>query len=563
MIAEDAEPWVAGQLALALLAVDPAGLGGVVLRARASPVRDACLAGLPPPLDSVRRIAPGIADEQLYSGIDLAATLAMGRLIRSAGILARPATLMLCMAERCPPGLAARLGQALDQRAGHAVIALDEGAEPEERAPATLTDRLAFRLDLDGIRAADLAHLPLSEPDFAAARERLSSVIVPDEALVALTVTALRFGILSLRAPTMAAAAARAQAALMGRHTVADEDLQIAVQLVYAHRATITPADDNQPDTPEPPPPDDQPEPQSDDNSGPSPDALAELLIAAAHAVLPPGLDAALQGAKAAAGAKGAGGAGGKRVNRQRGRPLPARPGRISAAEKIDLIATLRAAAPWQPIRRRTQGCDADRLLIRPGDVHIRRFEERSDRVVIFVVDASGSAAMARLAEAKGAVELMLADAYARRDQVALIAFRKDGADLMLPPTRSLVQTKRRLAGLPGGGGTPLAAGLMAGHDLAQRVARQGQSPALAILTDGRANVPFPPRTGRAAATEDAEKTARLIAATGTPVALLDTGNRPTPALRDLAMTMGGHYVPLPRADSAGLTRAVETALAR
>jgi magnesium chelatase subunit D len=79
------------------------------------------------------------------------------------------------------------------------------------------------------------------------------------------------------------------------------------------------------------------------------------------------------------------------------------------------------------------------------SDVRVRQFEERSDRAIIFVVDASGSAALARLAEAKGAIELLLGEAYARRDHVALVAFRGDGADILLPPTRSLVQTKRRL----------------------------------------------------------------------------------------------------------------------
>jgi magnesium chelatase subunit D len=560
MIADSTEPWVTGQLALALLAVDPAGLGGVVLRARAGPVRDACLGALPEALGPVRRIAPGIADDQLYSGIDLAATLATGRVVRSAGLLARPATLMLCMAERCPAGLAARLGQTLDTRAGHALIMLDEGAEPDEHAPHALAERVAFRIDLDGRRAADMATLTLGEAQFDTARRRLDAVSLPDEALVALTVTAARLGIHSARAPLMAVACARANAALMGRAAVGEDDLQIAVQLVYAHRATMIPAEEE--DSPSEPQQDSEPDdqPQSDD-TGPSPEALADILVAAAHAVLPPGIEAALAASKASAVSKGAGGAGGRRITRQRGRPLPARPGRISAAARIDLITTLRSAAPWQPIRRRAAPERAG-LIIRPEDIHIRRFEERSDRVVIFVVDASGSAAMARLAEAKGAVELMLADAYARRDQVALIAFRGDGADLMLPPTRSLVQTKRRLAGLPGGGGTPLAAGLMAGHDLATRVRRQGATPALAVLTDGRANVPLPPRSGRAAAAEDADRAARLIAMDRTPAALVDTGNRPTPALALLAARMGGQYIALPRADAHGLTRAVGTALA-
>jgi magnesium chelatase subunit D len=92
-----------------------------------------------------------------------------------------------------------------------------------------------------------------------------------------------------------------------------------------------------------------------------------------------------------------------------------------------------------------------------PDDFRVTRYKQRSETTTIFVVDASGSAALHRLAEAKGAVELLLADCYVRRDRVAMIAFRGPGAELLLPPTRSLVRAKRSLAGLPGGGGTPLA----------------------------------------------------------------------------------------------------------
>src|SRR4029450_5166679 len=114
-------------------------------------------------------------------------------------------------------------------------------------------------------------------------------------------------------------------------------------------------------------------------------------------------------------------------------------------------------------------------------------FRQRTRTTTIFVVDASGSSALNRLAEAKGAVELLLADCYVRRDRVALLAFRGRGADLLLPPTRSLVAAKRGLGGLPGGGGTPLAAGIEAGLALADAVGRKGETPVVILLTDGRA----------------------------------------------------------------------------
>ena len=119
----------------------------------------------------------------------------------------------------------------------------------------------------------------------------------------------------------------------------------------------------------------------------------------------------------------------------------------------------------------------------------MKRYEDRSDRLVIFAVDASGSSAISRLAEAKGAIELLLGDAYARRDHVALVAFRGTSAEILLPPTRSLVQTKRRLAELPGGGGTPLASGMEAALELALGAQRRGMAPTVCILTDGRANI--------------------------------------------------------------------------
>ena len=168
---------------------------------------------------------------------------------------------------------------------------------------------------------------------------------------------------------------------------------------------------------------------------------------------------------------------------------------------------------------------------------------------------------MARLAEAKGAVELLLAQAYARRDHVALIAFRGTTAEVLLPPTRSLVQTKRRLAALPGGGATPLAAGLQAAMELADQARRRGLTPTIALLTDGRANIALDGSANRAMAATDALKLARALRVTGVDGIVIDTGNRPEPGLKTLSQTLGGTYLALPRADAKRLSVAMSAVL--
>ncbi len=185
-----------------------------------------------------------------------------------------------------------------------------------------------------------------------------------------------------------------------------------------------------------------------------------------------------------------------------------------------------------------------------------------SDRVLVFAVDASGSAAFARLSEAKGAVELLLSAAYARRDHVALLAFRGIAAELILPPTRSLVQTKRRLAGLPGGGGTPLAAGLQMAMATAIQARARGLTPTIALLTDGRGNIALDGSANRAQAEEDTQRIARVIRASGLPTLVIDTAARPQAALETLARTMNAPYLALPRADAHRLSAVLSGALA-
>jgi magnesium chelatase subunit D len=187
----------------------------------------------------------------------------------------------------------------------------------------------------------------------------------------------------------------------------------------------------------------------------------------------------------------------------------------------------------------------------------VARIRQKSATTTIFVVDASGSSAMHRLAEAKGAVELLLADCYVRRDQVALIGFRGRQAELLLPPTRSLTAAKRRLSGLPGGGGTPLASALDAAAALVQALIRRGQSPMVVLMTDGRANVARDGSGGRERAQSDALQSARQLALTGAPLLLIDTSTKPQREAAELSQAMRARYLPLPHAGSTQLAQSV------
>lgn len=554
--------WQGINLAVACLALDPAAMGGFWVRARVGPVRDRLEKGLKTALQglSLRRITPSMSDEALFGGIDLAATLDTGTLTETRGVLSDPGVLLLPMAERVEPRLAGRLAGALDASRGLSIIAFDEGAVPGERAPEALLDRLAIHVDLTDHALSDAPELAIDLGALIEARERLQQIETPESAIAELAEVAARLGILSLRAPLQALAVARASAALSGADRIEEPDLLTAVELVLAPRATQIPEASEEVQNNPPPPPEDTSPDQPESDTEEQPDLPpAEILLEAARAMLPPDLLARLAAGKATRAAKSSGSGAAKTGNR-RGRPLPPRAGRMGGTARVDLVATLRAAAPWQKIRQDITGV-TDRVHVRMSDIRIRRFKETSDRAIIFVVDASGSSAMARLAEAKGAVELLLAEAYSRRDHVALVAFRGDGAEVLLPPTRSLVQTKRRLAGLPGGGGSPLAAGLKAALQLAELAKSKGMTPSVALLTDGRANVDLSGNANRATAAEDSTAMARAIRSEGYPGLVIDTGQRPTRGLDALARDMGAPYLPLPRADSRNLSRAVDAAM--
>ncbi|KAA2238059.1 magnesium chelatase subunit D [Salinarimonas soli] len=568
---------MAGPLRAAhLLAVDPHRLGGAAVRARPGPVRDhwlAALRGALPPSEPVRRLPVGIDDDRLLGGLDLAETLKAGRPIARRGVLAEADGGMVVVpcAERLSPGTAARLAGVLDRgavvverdgiqdhaRARIGLALLDEG-EADEAPPEALLDRLAFRLDLVDLSIRDIA--PDTPPDIPAARARLHAVAVTPEIVGAVTEVALRLGIASLRAPLLALAAARAGAALAGRTSVTEDDLAEGVRLVLCPRATLAPAQSDE-TPPEPPAPD---EPTPDDKAGePVESDLTDRLVEATRAALPPGLLDALQAPKG--GGEHGRSRGDSSVQKRpgtTGRPAGSRPGEPRGGARLDLLATLRAAAPWQGLRRRVDAVEPGRVAVRREDFRVGVRKPHSRATAIVAVDASGSSAMNRLAEAKGAVELLLAQAYVRRDRVALLAFRRSGAEILLEPTRSLVRAKRSLAGLPGGGGTPLAAGIEAAARLADTLRRRGDAPTLVLLTDGGANVCRSGETGRAAAAADALAVARRVGAEGLSALVIDTSPRGQPLAGEVAAAMAARYLPLPRADAAAVSRAVRLAMA-
>ncbi len=584
---EAAARWADAMRAAALIAVDPAGLGGACLRALPGPLRDRFLAALRrllPEGTPFRRLPPDVPDARLLGGLDLAATLAAGRPVAERGLLAEAdgGLLLGAMAERLAPGMAARLAAVLDrgevavERDGFAfraparlgLIALDEGMSAEEGLPAPLGDRLAFWLPLEGIPLSDAAALPEADaPAVAAARARLAALPSPTPALVeALCGAALALGIASLRAPILALRAASAAAALAGRAAVEEADVALAARLVLAPRATLLPDAAAPPEAP--PPPEDPPE-KTPDTPPPDPDSidpamLQDLILAAAAAAIPPDLLSRLRlaGGVLRRGGATPGRSGAQRNSPRHGRPIGSRAGELRGGARLSLLATLRAAAPWQALRRQARGPgEAPRLEVRREDVRITRFRQRMETVAIFVVDASGSAALNRLAEAKGAVELLLSDCYVRRDRVALIAFRGATAELLLPPTNSLVRARRSLAGLPGGGGTPLAAAIDAAVALADAVRRKGQTPLLVLLTDGKANVARDGSPGRPRAEEEALDAARRLRAMQRGACLVvDTSPRPQAQARALAEAMGARYLPLPYAGAEILSRAVRAA---
>lgn len=225
--------------------------------------------------------------------------------------------------------------------------------------------------------------------------------------------------------------------------------------------------------------------------------------------------------------------------------------------------ATIRAAAPFQRFRPKRKGLA---FVIEPDDLRQKKKESRVGATLLFVVDASGSmAARKRMKAVKGAILSLLQDAYVKRDQIGMIAFRKGQAELILPVTRSVDAASKQLKGIPTGGKTPLAAGLVKGYEtlLSEKRKNKGTWPVMIVVSDGRANESFTGLSANPDIWNECLAIARRIGAEGIPSLVLDTeqGYVRLGRAQQLAEALGAEYRMLDHTDDQRLLSTLRSTL--
>ena len=438
------------------------------------------------------------------------------------------------------------------------------------------------------------------------AREFLKDLTIAPSQIQYLCEEAIRAGCQGHRAEIFACEVARGAAALEGRQVNAD-DLRLAVKLAISPRGTFvnTPMDPDEmmpPPPPPPPPPMDQQDDQSEneeeeeeeedqeeqdepdedqeDNQPDVPDVPQEFMFDVDATPMDPDLIQFTSRERS-----GKGGGRGLIFSQDRGRYIkPMLPkGKVV---RLAVDATLRASAPYQRGRRsRAVGTKQEGrgVFIEQSDVRTKKMARKAGSLIIFVVDASGSMALNRMNAAKGAAMSLLTEAYQSRDQICLIPFQGEQADVLLPPTRSIAQAKKRLEIMPCGGGSPLADALQMALLTGLNAQKTGDVGKVVVvcISDGRANVPlciskgeeFDPdadedskdgKPSRKYLKEEVLACAKQLgAAQGFNLLCIDTENKfiSTGIAKDIANAAMGKYHQIAKADGSAIASVTNQAL--